>query len=103
MGLILAHWTHGKRYSAKTIPALYAGDSTMFWAIDGGAEMIQLFAQFGVDLDARCAMQGFPYPSFYCPQTITIARIIATPRFCTSSLLPSRLHVPYCSFFSLLL
>jgi ankyrin repeat protein len=29
------------------------GDLALFWAIDGGPEMIKLFAQFGAKLDAR--------------------------------------------------
>ncbi|KAI8470868.1 MAG: ankyrin repeat-containing domain protein [Monoraphidium minutum] len=29
-----------------------AGDLSLFWAVDGGPEMIQLFARFGADLDA---------------------------------------------------
>jgi hypothetical protein len=28
-----------------------SGDLPIFWAIDGGAEMIQLFARYGADLD----------------------------------------------------
>jgi hypothetical protein len=28
-----------------------SGDLPLFWAIDGGAEMIQLFARYGADLD----------------------------------------------------
>ncbi len=29
-----------------------ASDLTMFWAIDGGVEMIKLLVEYGVDLDA---------------------------------------------------
>lgn len=31
------------------------GDLTLFWAIDGGVEIIKLFVDYGVDLDARTA------------------------------------------------
>ena len=29
------------------------GDLTLFWAIDGGIEIIKLMHQYGVDMDAR--------------------------------------------------
>lgn len=32
---------------------LRAGDLVLFWAIDGGVEMIQLLVDYGVDLNAR--------------------------------------------------
>jgi hypothetical protein len=31
------------------------GDLTLFWAVDGGVEIIKLFVDYGVDLDARTA------------------------------------------------
>ena len=29
------------------------GDLTLFWAIDGGPELVKLLVDYGVDLDAR--------------------------------------------------
>eukprot|EP00951_Prasinocladus_malaysianus_P016688 scaffold130443_cov50-Prasinocladus_malaysianus.AAC.1 len=35
-------------------------DLSVFWAIDGGVEMIQLFVEYGVDLNARTAKDWTP-------------------------------------------
>ncbi|GFH27249.1 ANK_REP_REGION domain-containing protein, partial [Haematococcus lacustris] len=35
-------------------------DLTLFWAIDGGVEMIKLFIDFGVDLNARSPKDWTP-------------------------------------------
>jgi hypothetical protein len=35
-----------------------SGDLPLFWAIDGGAEMLQLFARHGADLDKRAPAPG---------------------------------------------
>lgn len=34
-----------------------AGDLTLFWAIDGGVEMIKLCVDYGADLNARHALR----------------------------------------------
>ena len=39
------------------------GDLTLFWAIDGGADMIQLFASHGADLDAA-SLRGWTALSY---------------------------------------
>lgn len=41
------------RAGADPNKALPSGDLPIFWAIDGGAEMLQLFARYGADLDKR--------------------------------------------------
>lgn len=37
-----------------------AHDQTLFWAIDGGIEIIKLFVSYGVDLDKRSAKDWTP-------------------------------------------
>jgi ankyrin repeat protein len=34
------------------------GDHTLFWAIDGGVDMIKLLIDYGADLNARRAVSG---------------------------------------------
>lgn len=41
-----------------------ASDLTFFWAIDGGVEMIKLFIDHGVDVDARTPKDWTPLS--YC-------------------------------------
>ena len=41
-----------------------ASDQTLFWAIDGGVELIKLMHTYGVDLDAKSAKDWTPLS--YC-------------------------------------
>lgn len=52
---------HGRRLRRKEHTRharARAGDLALFWAIDGGVEMIKLFVDYGADLNARWACLG---------------------------------------------
>ena len=35
-----------------------AGDAALFWAVDGGVEMLRLFVEYGADLDRVSGRDG---------------------------------------------
>lgn len=57
-------------------------DLTLFWAIDGGIEIIKLMHQYGVNMDARYSSTS----SWHCPlKRITEAPLLIVQNFFSES------------------
>ena len=75
------------------------GDLTIFWAIDGGVEMIKLLFEYGADLDARspkdwtplsyakaCGKYGLSYEKGIYPEVSEKSFASSTVEYCPANL-----------------